>query len=145
MPSQLEPIAPCCFCGVEESPFLYTTPLCTACARSSQVTFSKHDGQTGIALTCADGRWHWLTWSEDDTPSLRAAWEREWPARVARHALIATGRAGQEDPEFLARIGDYIAQVGWSPSVERALRYEREAGNAQGAVEEAERLLGLRA
>jgi hypothetical protein len=139
-----EPIAPCFFCGADPAPFLYTTPVCPACAKQSAVTFDVRDGHIGLALVHADGRRHWLSWSDSDSPSLREHYANQQIRRIERHAVIAAGRASEEDPEFMARIGDYIAQVGWSPTVERALRHQRESGESDAAVAEAERLLGLR-
>lgn len=139
-----EPIAPCCFCGTDPAPFLYTTPVCVTCAKASRLAFQVATDRTGLALLHTDGRRHWISWSESDTPSLRNHYTTELAAREERFALIAAGLASEEDPAFLANIGDYIAQVGWNPSVERALAHQRDAAKADGAVAEAERIMGLR-
>lgn len=135
--------APCCFCGAGESSFLYNTPLCVNCAQQSQVAFLREPRQLGIALVHADGRRHWLTWSESDTVSMNASFDEILPIRVARHALIAAGRASDEDPAFMANIGDYVAQVGWTPSAIRALDRARRASETGETISAVEKMLGL--
>lgn len=99
----------------------------------------------GATLCHADGRRYWFSWSEGDTPHLRDFYATEVERRGARLALIAAGRATETDPEFLANVNNYIEQVGWSPAIERALSHQQQSvAETDGALAEAERILGLR-
>lgn len=143
MDSYDDGFASCCFCGAGESPFLYNTALCIDCARQSQVVFRHEARQLGITLMHTDGRHHWLTWSESDTVSMNNSFSEILPIRAARHASIAAGRASDEDPAFMANIGDYVAQVGWTPSAIRALERARRGEESGETISAIEKMLGL--
>ena len=107
---------PCCclVCGAPDAPALFVAPVCPACARCAQVELETGVESTELWLQAGGGRFSLAHMSGPITIEQSGWWIRTQAARAERLAVIASGYAAPDDPDFIETLPGYLAEVGES-------------------------------
>jgi hypothetical protein len=112
----------CLICGMPDAPALYVAPLCPVCARRASLELDTDSEATELCLVI-DGRRICLARTRGPiAPAQETWWAALKATRAERLAVIASGYASPDDPDFLASLPGYLAEVGESAFSAAALR-----------------------
>lgn len=115
---------------------MFATMLCQSCAASSEIAIEiRPPAGLAIVLRHGSGRSRPLLWTDRGRPE-DPRWLGLLEVRTARLREIARDAALIDDPALLAKLDDYVSQVGYDQLALGAIERKRAAEKLLASVAE---------